>query len=103
MTKPTMEKFRVPPSLCPYCGHFVDGASLAGGNEADDADHKPKPDDLCVCIKCVGMSRYGKDMQLVALTKQEYEELPAEIKHDLARARAAVGVAAVLYPELRPK
>jgi hypothetical protein len=101
MSQPTFEKFRTPACNCPHCGYLIDGATHAGGEEGP-VNH-PEPGDVAICLRCVRLSRYGDDLQLIALTDEQMDALPAEVKHDLARAQAALGITAARYPNFRPK
>lgn len=54
-------------SPCPHCGEVLERTSHAEG-------HAPRPGDLSVCVKCLGICRFGDDLRLFAPTEDELDE-----------------------------
>jgi hypothetical protein len=51
------------PSLCPYCGYFVDRAS-----GVRDWNSRPDPGDFSICMSCGGVMRFNPNMTLRKIT-----------------------------------
>lgn len=69
---------------CPLCFYKIDSAIVA------THDRRPTVGDLSVCLNCAGLLRFDKDMNLVQLTDDEYENLPFCVKEEITRARSAI-------------
>jgi transcription initiation factor IIE alpha subunit len=70
-------------SLCPYCGHAMDAATDV------EADARPSPGDIGVCIECGGVLAYTDDLTLRAASQEEIETLDPKTRELLARMQAA--------------
>jgi hypothetical protein len=102
MSIANFETTRLPKHACPYCGYEMDAATHAGGDSEEDRTG-PAPGDLAVCLKCMEVSKYTDDMALRKVTDEELAALEPEVKSDLARARAALGITKARYPEEHAK
>jgi len=70
---------------CPHCGYPMDVAS-----NADASKEAPVPGDYSVCLSCGAFLRFGSRLRLSRLTKQQLEDMPADMLLELGRIRAAV-------------
>ena len=77
--------YQTPDATCPGCGKHVDGA-LASTVRSP----APKPGDLTVCGYCGVAGVFTDDLQIRALTQDEFVDLPAQTKQDISRATAVV-------------
>lgn len=83
-----MSTFEIPKTCCPECGKEIDRASSLD-NEAE----KPKPNDLSICLDCTSVSYYQEDLSLKLLPKEEYDNLPNDLKSQVKYAQALVKMA----------
>ena len=63
------DRIVIPESICLTCHYKMD--STSGAFE----DVKPRKGDLAVCMKCGTPSQFDEELNMVALTPQELEEL----------------------------
>lgn len=73
-----------PVAACPHCGHKNDCASSLEGKV-------PRPGDVSVCFRCVGVGLFTEDLTVRVLTFQEEEELAQDL--DLAQLVQALKTA----------
>jgi hypothetical protein len=64
-----MRTTRVPPSLCPICGHFLDAAS-----SITDPEGTPNPGDVSLCIGCGFRLMFDQQLRLRLPTVAEQRE-----------------------------
>lgn len=76
---------RLPGAYCPSCEKLCDAAS-----NLDDDNSVPKPGDYCVCIYCAALLLFNEHLKLVAMTPEEYIDLPDDDRIELARMRKAI-------------
>lgn len=62
------------PHFCPHCHTLNDMASCVWDRG------RPKPGDWTICLRCVGVSRFTKDLRLRALAHGELERAPQPIR-----------------------
>lgn len=62
---------RVEPSHCKKCLHVFDSHSGISG----DSIRHPEQDDLTICAYCGTISIFDKDLNLVAMTQQQLDDL----------------------------
>jgi hypothetical protein len=67
---------RIGVSPCPTCGKGLDAASSAKG-------HTPRPGDASVCIYCSTALVFAEDLTLRAMTDDELEALPTEVRNQI--------------------
>lgn len=58
----------VPTSACGRCGQVLDHAT------GPDHDAIPEPGDITLCIRCGTVHRFGPDMELIPLTREELDD-----------------------------
>lgn len=58
---------KIPPSNCPSCNAFINGASPAKTNDASE----PSNGDFTVCIYCAGLAVYNEDLTLRKPSEEE--------------------------------
>ena len=63
----------IPQSVCPYCEYKF---ALASGLH----DHKPKPGDYMVCLRCAQVLLFTAKLTPRMLTVQEDRELPEDVR-----------------------
>jgi hypothetical protein len=80
-----MRETRTPPGACLACGKIVDAVtSLDGG-------HRPKPNDITLCLYCGHIMAFGEGLRMRPLTDAEMVEIAGDRTLLKAqRARAAV-------------
>jgi hypothetical protein len=74
--------YRIVKSLCPICGHKLDGAFCT------DGDHQPKPGHFGVCIKCATVLVYGDDLKVKICPVRVWGT--SEAADEINRVRAAI-------------
>ena len=88
------ERHRMPDVKCISCGKTLNAAS------AVDADGRPSPGDISVCVYCGKIMIYGKDMALRELTEIEKMEILRDMEM-FDRIEAMQQAAKRLKPEAR--
>lgn len=78
-----MRNTRVKPSPCLACGKNLDSAISTTGK------HKPRPDDVTVCLDCHHIMAFAWDMSLRELTDEEITDIAGDPR--LLRAMHALG------------
>lgn len=66
---------RVPESKCPKCGYTLDAVGQIENLIVD----KPEPGDLTVCLKCLAVLVFDKNMKQRTATAEEMHENLSEI------------------------
>jgi len=61
----------VPESKCPYCDKLQDGAASPDG-------YTPEPGHYAVCINCASLLRFGENMELLPVLRDEINTLRNE-------------------------
>jgi hypothetical protein len=80
-----MRETRTPPCACLACGKVMDAVT------SFDGDHRPKPDDITICLYCGHVMAFGERLRLRPLTDAEMVEIAGNRTILAARrARAAV-------------
>ena len=54
---------------CGKCGELLDAAT------AFEGDHKPRENDITICIKCGSISQFNKDFSLRPVTQEFLDKL----------------------------
>jgi hypothetical protein len=67
-----VKKFRLPESLCPYCGTSITASTAVTGQ--DD----PTNGDVMVCLYCSGVCVFGADGRLARATEEQLAEFMAD-------------------------
>lgn len=77
-----MHTTSIPESRCAAvrCGQKLDLAT------AFRHDRLPEPGDLLMCVHCLLVHRFNAALELEALTADEFEALPREVRDELAIA-----------------
>jgi hypothetical protein len=84
-----------PTHVCPSCQKVLDCATGVTG------DHRPRPDDLTVCLDCQAFLKFGHGT-LSALSEDEFKALPVDVQFDLMRVKQAILAYGRTHPNLKP-
>lgn len=71
---------------CPSCGKQLDAATAT----TLDIKRGPISGDITVCINCITVLQYQKDLQLKILSKNEQDRLPVEVTMQICKIRLAI-------------
>lgn len=63
---------------CPHCK-----AVIANYTSMKDPGDIPSPGNLMICINCLSLCKYDEQIQLVELTTEEKEGMPAELLFEI--------------------
>jgi hypothetical protein len=69
-------------SNCPCCGKKLDGAT-----SLDNQPVLPSKGDLSICFYCATVSIFDENLNIKQLTKEEFSQLPEDIKTSIRSAR----------------
>lgn len=69
--------------FCPSCNHQLDAVTAISGD-----DVKPRKGDLTICIECLEILQFDKNIRPVALKGDTLTALPNDVFNDLTKARA---------------
>lgn len=86
MTARRRKDYATKPSLCPRCGYGLDRCFNTQRERA------PKPGDITVCMSCALVMTFTEDMSERALTVDEIQALPGEMKTELLRVALAIAL-----------
>jgi hypothetical protein len=86
---------RMPPQPCTRCGKML------YANDGEEG-HEPKPGALTVCAVCAALHTFSDEMQLVAVTPEEFEALPTETQDEIASIQAIIILARTRAPIGKP-
>lgn len=78
---------RMPPSTCPSCGKWLDGAATIG-----ESCEPPNPGDITLCIGCGTVMIFDIALKLRAATQLEIDTLPADERAHLQRASRRINL-----------
>lgn len=77
-----------PETLCPSCGAPINCATSAYGEAV------PTPGDLSVCVYCTTVLVFCADLDVRLATEVEIDDLPSEVRAQIATVRQAVALSA---------
>lgn len=80
-----MKQFEVPVTYCPKCKKKLDGATSFYGQ-------KPVPGDVTICLYCLSVLTFGKDMKMVYLTEEEIKKLPPPLLRGIEEVKYSIRV-----------
>ncbi len=80
---------------CPACRSTLDGATGVGHDE------KPTAGDVTVCAYCFVVLEFTESLQLRELSTDELQQLPADVREDMARGISVVKAAAAKLGRVR--
>ena len=80
-----MPSHEVPEVQCPHCGHNLDRAT-----NADGEDVEPTAGDATICLHCAGVMVFGEDLKPRTFNELEIDEMDEDTKRVLARGQRLV-------------
>lgn len=81
MSRATVEGFgKLPPSMCPACGHLASAASTLG-----EVNYQPEPGDISLCIRCAAVNVFAADL---TITEAPADLMPKLREEDPGAARS---------------
>ena len=76
---------RIPNSVCPYCGYYMDAATGIQNSKIT-----PNPDNFSICLSCGGLMRFDATLKLRVCTEADKLELELPQAAMIHRAQALI-------------
>lgn len=80
---------RTPLMVCPVCARPLDAATSVRGVEFPTPE-TAKSVSMTVCIGCGAILKFGAELRLIRMTRQELEALPDKDFKDLSRVQQSI-------------
>jgi hypothetical protein len=63
---------------------------LEAATSPTDPNAVPTEGDLTICLYCTAIAQFDSDLKLKEVTKEEFAQVPQEVKEQLSRIREAI-------------